>query len=295
MPTTDPLEADGLYDGRSKPWLPPDLYHANTSRHSRTELVRLLRSAHEWHYFQEHPEEANGTPTPQMIRGSAAHAAILEPDRFLEAYALEPDFGPKNRKEPREQFEAWLATQGDRTIVPKKESAAVLCIALKVREHPTLRAVLVESQGLVEPTACWTVKVEGHDIRLRCRPDRVNYPDEPVVIDVKTVQDPSPEAFDGEITARKLHIQAAMYLDGMTQSTGVLHDRFVFIVFQAKPPYGCGVHTIDDESVEIGRIEYRRALERLVEVAESGIYHDFAHQPNVCGLRGWYRDQFRNR
>jgi len=81
-------------------------------------------------------------------------------------------------------------------------------------------------------------------------------------MDLKSAVDASPHGFARAVATYKYHLQAAHYMHMFNVS------RFVFIAVEKAPPYAHGIYTLDDASIEQGRIERRRALDGIAEHRE---------------------------
>jgi len=278
MIQSDPLEKDGLYTGET--WVHPDQYHASP-RLSRSDLVALLRSPAHYRASKERPMVA----TPAMIRGDAVHTAILEPERFELEYILAPSDINRKYKAGKAAWAALLEEANGRKVVAPIDSGTVEAVSSIVREDRNLAAIF-QGEGMTEPTACWTT----HDgIGLRCRPDRVFLqPDgTPTVLDLKTSTDGSERAFMSEIAKRKLHVQAAFYIDGMTAASGDKYRTFMFLVMEMTYPYVRWAYELDELSIEQGRLEYQAALSEYRRCTKSGDWGGSSTEIRSIGLPGY--------
>lgn len=282
----DPLAEDGFYDGTEKPWIHPSLYHAST-RVSRSQLIKILRSPHDYKFSLTHEVKQ----TDAMLRGDAVHAAYLEPDRFQTEYAIQPDFGDCRFREAKAARDLWRAEVRGKVVVGGKAGVeAAACIAALFADPGCMS--LVEGYSLKEATACWTEEVNGSQVQLRCRPDLITFPNSgPFVWDLKTVSDATPDGFSSTITGDLLHIQAAMYLDGLTAATGIGHERFGFVVVETGGSNLCGTYELEPEDIDLGRDQYQAALERLVKATASNTFPGFTDRVHTVGLKPWYRHQ----
>ena len=95
-------------------------------------------------------------------------------------------------------------------------------------------------------------------ILCRCRPDF--WREDDIIVDVKTTEDASPEEFSRSLAKWRYHVQAPFYMDGIELATGRRPKGFVFLVVEKKPPYAVAAYTLDPESIELGRSEYRADL-----------------------------------
>lgn len=137
-----------------------------------------------------------------------------------------------------------------------------------VRSHPKARLILFQSKGENEYTITWTCKETG--VRRRCRMDRL-IPGK-LIGDLKTARDCSPQWFSRHAYEHGYHRQVAFYQDG-TEALCGKRLSFVFIVVEKDPPYRCECFELDEQFVEQGRNENRRALHRLAECQKTGYWH----------------------
>lgn len=262
---SDPIGSPGLYHGDN--WVHPADYHASP-RLSRSALVDILRSPAHFMDRMTNRQE----PTEAMVVGDAIHTAVLEPDRFDAEYVYAEKFD-RRTKAGKQAWAEWQAGHVGKKVVPHSSADTVREIARAVRNHPDLRDILT-GRGLTEPSAAWDTE-DG--IGLRARPDRaIPKGGTHILADLKSAKDASPHGFAKEIAARKLHVQAAFYLDGFSAASGVKCDEFIFVVFEKTRPYACAVYFLDSESIAQGRYEYQKALDIYRECMRSGVWPDYA-------------------
>jgi hypothetical protein len=285
MTTDDPLAEPGMYDGVRMPWIPDHVYHAN-ARVSRSQLRIIRTCPFKLRHALDHPGSV--VPTPDMIQGSALHAGILEPERFLDDYALEPQVDGSSSF-GRGVLRDFRKEHAEKTIVPKAKAMNLLGMIMRVRQHPRIQPVL-QGGGLVEVTAAWDDSESG--LRQRARLDLLNDTDDgPTVLDVKKVQDASEEGFERQMINDQLYLQAGMYLEGATEASGIPHKRFGFIAFEEARPHACGIHWMSEEYLRVGRSLYYALRDRFRRCAESGVWPDYAEQ----GINVMYPPAFMTR
>ena len=88
---------------------------------------------------------------------------------------------------------------------------------------------------------------------VRCK-GKVDILNGNTIVDIKTTQDASFEAFRRSAYKYGYNRQAAFYLDGFGAK------EFVFIVIEKKAPYNIGVYHCSDDFIESGRDEYSSLL-----------------------------------
>jgi exodeoxyribonuclease VIII len=113
-----------------------------------------------------------------------------------------------------------------------------------------------------------------------------------VIVDVKTTQDASPEAFAGSVAKFGYHRQAAMYCRGVEEAYGAT-CRLIFIAVCSNPPHDVGVYELSMAAIDQGAAEVVSLLEEYKRRKET---HDWksAWSRGVVelSLPRWYRPSF---
>jgi hypothetical protein len=133
-------------------------------------------------------------------------------------------------------------------------------LSAAVKYHPTASELL---QGKKELTILSELQQTKVKARLDCLIDGI-------IVDVKTTEDASPEAFSRTIYNYEYHQQAAFYLDA-ANACGLEVGQFIFIAVEKKPPYAIGIYQLDADAITEGRALYRKAL-KAYETAEAFDY-----------------------
>lgn len=149
-----------------------------------------------------------------------------------------------------------------------------------------------------------------------------------VVVDVKTCDDASPEAFARSIANWRYHVQHPFYLDGLREAlkqsgaeppkagaaelsaywidpeTGLLCRcrpdywrgeplHFMFLAVEKSAcvvngvAKGVAVYKLREESVELGRDEYRQNLQTVAECERTGRWPGYSHKIEPIDLPAW--------
>lgn len=212
--------------------------------------------------------------------GSIVHKMVLEPDDFDNVYVIEDFEGAdlnKNSKAYKEARSAWVASVGDREIVPIDQ----LETATKMARNVNAIAGGLLSGGVAEHA--FFAEIDG--VKCKCKADYYR-PGERVVFDLKTTK--SIKDFQKSILEYNYHTQSAFYSDVMSES-GHAVDRFVFIIVETAAPHMVTVREMRSDSIEEGRAVYQQYL------AEWKSYLGGA-TPNVVkttGLPDWYMEKVR--
>lgn len=221
---------------------------------SKSDLDLIGKSPLHYYHAKQSPSES----TPAMKFGSAFHAYLLEPDTFHSRYIIAPDINRKTNK-GREEYESFLEFHKDKEIISTEDLEKIKAMCASVMAHNSASKLL--KKGEAEVSFFFDTPIEK--IRGKCRPDWITTSN--ILVDVKTTQDASREAFSKAIANYSYYKQAAYYLDGTKEITG--NDKnFVFIVVEKEPPYAVACYLIEDRAIEFGRSEY---LKNLITYQES--------------------------
>lgn len=236
---------------------------------SRSELFKISESPEKFKYYQEHTEE----PTQSLVFGQLFHAMALQPETVADLFAVAPNVDRRTKagKEAFAQFESEL--QG-KTIVSEEmiEQAAAMCEAMF--KDPFVCKLL---NGQKEVPFFWTDDLTGE--LCKCRVDCLTeLSDKLIVVDVKSADDASTDAFMRSAVRYGYDLQSAMYSKGVEVCTDK-KPLFVFIVVEKKPPYSINILQADDIFIRRGSDLFREYI---------GIYHDCKQTNTWYGYLGKY-------
>lgn len=242
-------------------------YHADTTHVSHSMLERFIESPTLYHGLYVTKTIEREPPTPAMVLGSLTHALLLEPetlrDRYVEAVGCKTRTG-----------KAWTATveeaeaTGKEPVLPSYIDDA-RAMADSVRRHP-VAAKLFAAKGIAEQAIRWTDPATS--LNLKIRPDWViNSPklEYVICVDLKTAEDPRPEAFSKAVANYGYHRQDAMYRDGLR----TIHEKtiqFLFVVVGKSAPHDVFAYQMATLDVMLGQEQKTEALIRLAVCRESG-------------------------
>ncbi len=259
---------------------------SNTDYHgdygvSRSQLMTFKRSPlHFWY------ENISGTyikpeSSSSMNFGSALHCYLLENDKFDDQFICNTNSIsipklPLLREVGRlvydsmkakieelkavkhiQEYEFNMQCQG-KTVITKEELDKIKDIKTTLLSRNYENNLLIGGKN--EHSIFWQDKESG--LICKCRPDIWH---ESMVVDLKTTADASFKSCQSSIYRYGYHIQSAMILDGIYAATGKLLETFVFLFVEKEAPYATGIYIMDDQTIEQGRIEYKKYLLRLKE------------------------------
>lgn len=253
--------------------MPAPDYHAIDAL-SASGAKHLLRSPAHYLAQKEHPMQ----PTAAMRLGTAVHTMILEPEKADIEIARAPKVD-KRTKVGKETIELFERENAGKLCLDADVYDKAAAIADAVYKHPTARELLTDGQS--EVSMLW--KAYGD---LPCKA-RFDYYRGDGIVDIKTTQDASPEAFARSIASLKYHMQAAHYLQGYREVTGWDADHFTFIAVENEPPYAIGIYRLDEASLQTGRmlmLQAAFAFERAQKPAE---WQGYASDIQTISVPSW--------
>lgn len=285
-------------DGFVTEWvenLENELYHANKEAVGSGLLRKMLKSPATFQAFYK--DLAHEEETDAMRFGTLVHKAILEPASFLDGYVVEPKFigFTKDGRESalsadaKKKKQDWrdglpLGTQ----IVTQDELHDLQGITKSILEHEKASELL--KNGKPEISGFYVDKETG--VKCRIRPDFLSF-DLMALVDIKTCQDCSIEAFSRVIWQRRYDLQLAMYCEGAQAISNKKVEYPIFIAVEKKPPYECAVYTCDDALMEIGLRDYNACLKKLKTCIETNDWPRYSQNEILSiGLPNWALKEF---
>ena len=231
-------------------------------RHSYLWLLHVATPKH-YRWAIDHPRKA----TPALDFGRRLHHALLEPGLFRSLYVTPPpppsgDRWDRRLKEHKAHWEAFLAaTEAAGQEVLTDDDAA--CIHQTQAEIERCAAWQLIRQGAAtEVSVVWTDAESG--LTLKARPDLWS-PQAGTLADLKTTRRTTPQSFGRDAYLYGYVFQLAMQYDGLARfAPGALGEPMLFAI-ESEPPHDIVPYEVLLDQLELGRIQYRRALAVLAE------------------------------
>lgn len=250
--------------GRIVSGVPYDVYSALPGE-NYSALKMLKRSPLHYRHALE-----NKTTSDALSLGTAAHCAVLEPERFADEFVAWESTTKTGRMSPRtgEKWDAFVAAAeaNGQTVITADEMEKARTIAAAVRGNPDAMKYL--QTGHPEVSMEWTRG--GH--KCRGRVDWLTTLDgADVVVGLKTSRDCRPREFGRQSYDLAYHWQWAYYHDGFEAIT-CRRPFMVEIVVESAAPHAVAVYIIGEAVMTQGRDEYEAALEELAECRASGVW-----------------------
>lgn len=198
--------------------------------------------------------------------GTSAHLMMLEPEKFSAQVAVidAADWRGKSAKEARDSsYDAGL------TPILAHEFEMVQAMRSALFSNPIAAEMLTRGNPMIETTVVARDPKTGRWIRAR--PDAMAT-DFSWIVDYKTTVNGHPDEWPRKAIKYGYHRQAAWYIDVVEAATGVMPEKFFFLVQEKEPPYLCTAYQIDSLLIDLGREANRRAIDIFDECLKTGIW-----------------------
>lgn len=237
----------------------------------RSLLWELRKSPAHLRWRMDNPPDA----TPALIFGQALHAAVLTPEDYGRQFAVMPNVD-RRTKAGREAWDAAASEAQGRTQIAFYWAEQIAAMVQAVRGNPMAARLL---DGPHETSYFWTDPLTGEACKCRTDAETV-VGDMHLIVDLKSCQDASTDAFMRDALNYGYDVQAAMYTDGYKACTG--NDAsFVFIAVEKNPPYAVNILQADTLFMQHGQDRYRHLL---------GLYHECRRRSQWPGYTGFNGD-----
>jgi exodeoxyribonuclease VIII len=236
--------------------------------------------------------------TEAFHEGHAIHYALLEPDEFKGRYAVGPP-GDRRTKDVKAEWTKLRMKYGHDFVLSPKSDTMIRGITDAVDKHSIARPLL-SGRGETEVVAVWDDPASK--VRCKARIDCMPDEKEPVgglipsqcIVDIKSCQDASPEAFAKSVYAYNYFRQAQFYLRGCN-ALGHPRQHFVIIAIEKDPPFGIGVYSIDAGALDAGEQLNDQALAQYAECTARAKFPSYPERVEYLTLPSWAWASIDNR
>ena len=212
----------------------------------RSDLWWMKKSPAHFKYHCEHPEES-----ASLAFGSAAHAWVLEPDYFMNEYAVVPQVDRRTKEQ------TWIDAADFETIKDMYE-------ALMLNEDISK---ILTAEKRVEVPFFWVDEETGEE--CKCKADIITEIDGvPYIIDYKTTTSCEDGAFERSARKYGYRFQAGFYSEGINMCTMEDHV-FAFIAQEKTAPYMARLFICDEGFVNAGKREFHELLRKYHQCKET--------------------------
>jgi exodeoxyribonuclease VIII len=225
--------------------------------------------------------------TKAMDIGRIAHVCILECARFDSTYAPEPR-GDKRTTAWKDAKKAAQEQSPNAELLPADDHDALICMRRAVYANANLQRIL-SAPHMTEASMFWTDQTTG--LALKGRADWLSR--RGVLIDLKTTEDASVEAFERSLATWDYFGQLAYYADGAT-ACGIDVQHCLLIAVEKEQPFGVAVYQIDDSALDAGRAMNRWRLTRYAQCVKDNSWPGYPAHIQTIGLPAWKLKQIEH-
>ena len=198
---------------------------------SATQLKTLKKSP--WHlkYNIDNPI----TPTPDMVFGTAVHAAWLEPEKFASTYIRSQKFDRRTTA-GKAAAEAFALENEGKIIIDSDDWLDLESMVANLNEaYGHLLPSCETELSIVVPDPKYKLTLKGR-LDLYCPATKTIY-------DLKTCQGADFSGFSRDVYKNDYALQCLHYLF-IAKEAGLDVERFVFIPTEKKAPFACAAYPI---------------------------------------------------
>lgn len=230
-------------------------------------------------HMYEHPEELGDKPS--YVSGRAVHCAVLEINDFRNRYVVQPKFNGKGSVAARKEWIDANSGPGVEIISQEDFEMALRCqTAVWVNEHVVnMTCDFTKFEKTIE----WEmsgIKCKG---RLDILTDRV--------IDLKFTRHNTLNAVERDFANYDYHAQLAWYHDGAVKAgviTGEKEPAIIAVHASQKSTFvDVAVLEMVDGTLECGRLNYKRLLNKYIACREANWWPGMADRPVFWVLPDW--------
>lgn len=258
-------------------------YHAHYALGS-TGLKQLVRSAAHYQEFKLNPPEQ----TPQMVLGQLVHCRLLEPETFNDVFVV-----GEHKIRRGKEYEKCVADNPGKIIITMEQhnKSGKICDAFNEQalQNPDLRRLL---EGQKELAFFWKDPVTG--IECKCKPDVLT--EHGAIVDIKTTNDASFDAFQRQVVELQYHLSAAHYLQGVnevltkdpTPLSITLPKAFVLIAIETTEPYLVAIYYLSNKAIEMGSVLCEQGLRTYQKALETKVWAGYSKRLVEMDLPNYY-------
>lgn len=206
-----------------------------------TAIVAGMKSMRNMHFILS---RGSLPPTDEMVQGTAAHTALLEPDQFLREYILW-EGGRRYGKE----WDAFCEDHKGKKILTTSQYDYACAIRDAVFSHQTATEYVRSATAMREISVFWQSPIH---IDSKARFDLID-PKKNLIIDLKTCRSADAHEFGNSSARLAYHVRLAWYRRaGIAEQIIDKNVTVAMIAVEQAPPHECCIYTVPDDVLEEG-------------------------------------------
>lgn len=218
--------------------------------------------------------------SPALEFGTAFHTAVLEPFSFDELYYQLPEGIDRRTSAGKAVYQTMLDTNIGKTCLSSADWSAIKGMTDAVMAQPVVCDML-QSRTETEVSLFW----ESLGCPCKARIDAYSL-EHRAIIDLKTTQDASRDAFSRSVAQFGYHIQAAWYMSAM-RLAGFDVETMVFVAVEKSAPFGVACYTLDDQAIAEGEREIARLMPMYANCRATGNWEGYDPTIQTISIPRW--------
>ena len=242
------------------------------------DLINISPQDYWWNFLRE-PREAY-VEDEKTIFEKAFRCAVLQPEEFKKKYVECPKFDKRNPHQKTEYLSLLSRCEANNQILLefdyKGNSYYKMIIDMQkaVEKHSVAKVLFSTgnigfAEILIEPESGAYVEFTPHWVSGD------------IIVNLMSTGDATEDYFQKEVLDKKLHKKAAIHMDGLHKHT------FIFVNVEKTQPCKIAVRVLDEDAIELGRMEYTNNCRTYMECLESGIWPGLPEKITQLSLPNW--------
>lgn len=250
---------------------------------SSSDLKKITKSPAHFKYRKDNPEQ----DTPTLLFGRAVHKYVLEKEKFNEEFAVAPTVN-RRTKDGKAAWQEFCEANSGKDIISTEDFEKIKAMKKALYSTPFAPKLL---NGKKEVS--YFTKDEDTGLVVKCRPDcQTMIADTHILVDYKSCNDASNEAFMRDAIKLSYDLQMAFYKDIMDKVTGYNHS-VIFIAQEKTAPYVVNVLEANEYFLKSGRDMYKTYLKIYNDCLNSNNWYGYVNdEVNTLGLPSWLQKQY---
>lgn len=247
-------------------------YHADKTSISRSAIMDFKKNPRLYWAKHLNPARPIEEQKPSWTFGTAFHTLILEPHLFADNYFIMPE-KVLLKDVGREAYDAFKAIEKEAESTDKTLLSFADCEKLRAMRDSLFanaRAKELVEGAIYESSYVWEDADSG--MKVKSRPDILH---QRMYVDLKTIDDASPNNYQREMSIYGYHIQAAMLKDGLLKLENRDLLAYINLCVEKKYPHCIGIYMIGEESIQKGQIEYKKVLGDMKKCQDEQYWPDY--------------------
>jgi hypothetical protein len=270
--------------------MPDAEYFANPAI-SNSKIKELLRSPAHYKHSLTAPHEEKES----FLVGSATHCSVLEFLEFDKRFYVCDEKIDKRTNVGKEKWKEVLKLADGKQVVTSENYEKVSGMHNAIMSNG--EAGIFFREGSPEVVAF--AEIEGVSAKAKFdwlieKPvfwEGVDY--DGIIVDLKTTDDARRDSFAKSIYKFGYDTQCAWYTDVAEKALGGTY-LFLFVVVEKSAPHCLSIFQLDDASIHIARMKYRRALALYRECSVTGDWYGYEGGVQLISLPAWATKEYQN-